>query len=210
MGKMELEPHGAALTVPTVQASSSGFTEITGWLGRKGARCFFLYFFKYKFKSCKKNNSNQTGKSWALSGSSILSRGSPTVEGTWHLLRGRCSGSVPSFLLPWKHGSLAINIPVAHPRTMAEDLTEAGSRGLACRAMGWLGWGGHPSPVSLPSQFHTPHSPEASNGYKRVPLRSPWATHRRPACDHHPPHLPNNWGTGAPPLTINSHNQKEK
>ena len=49
------------------------------------------------------------------------------MEGTWHLLRGRCSGSLPSFLLCWRHGSPAISILAAQTNTMVESWGEAGS-----------------------------------------------------------------------------------
>ena len=54
MGRMELEPHGAALTVPTGQVPSVGFMEMTGWLGRKGLRCFFLCWFKVHIEMMRK------------------------------------------------------------------------------------------------------------------------------------------------------------
>ncbi len=42
MGKMALEPQGAALMVPKELAALLDCMFTTGWLGRKGARCCFL------------------------------------------------------------------------------------------------------------------------------------------------------------------------
>ena len=51
------------------------------------------------------------------------------MEGTQHMLRGICSGSLPSFLLCWRrHGSPAISILAAQIRTIVESHRgEAGS-----------------------------------------------------------------------------------
>lgn len=43
MGRMALEPQGAALMVPRELDMLPADIKTTGWLGRNGARCSFLF-----------------------------------------------------------------------------------------------------------------------------------------------------------------------
>lgn len=75
-----------------------------------------------------------------------------TVEGTWHLLRSRCSGSAPSFLLHWKYGSPAIS-------WLTQNCGGAWGGGRqpwnSMRGHGITGIWAHPSPPCPPSQLYT-------------------------------------------------------
>ena len=45
MGKMSGEPNGAALTTPKDWDELPYSGSITGWVGKNGAKCFFLEIF---------------------------------------------------------------------------------------------------------------------------------------------------------------------
>ena len=102
-------------------------------IGQKRDKMLLPVVFKYKFRRCKKIQPSWTGGCWALSGSSVPERNS---------VNGRDLTSVKRqlfrklFLPSSFTGSMAYQ-----PRPVAEYLTEAGSHGVACRAMRSLGWG---------------------------------------------------------------------
>lgn len=144
MGKMELEPHGAALTVPMGRVSSLAFTDMMGWLGRKGARCFFLHFFKYEFRRCKKTQCNQTSKCWALPGSSLPSRGRDVTP-----VKKQMSRKCPVLPPPWKAWLTSHQRPRQLTENCGRGFDNGGQPWVRSQSHGFPRMWGHPRPMHL-------------------------------------------------------------
>lgn len=125
MGKISGDPKGAALTTPKDCEEFPAIGSMTGWVGKKGAKCFLLNFgieqfiFKRRIKTLK----------WTLHSDRSHSRSTTTVGNAERLVKVQVRNIWTKITRPAK-SNLGVHIGSVHvnlPTSLMDHITNFGN-----------------------------------------------------------------------------------